>query len=97
MKPIHTHVFIVNESDNSGEQMSVTTQFIPNGDPGVVFMNNQITLRSYGNSADFNLSGIQLTPTILRKLANELEAANGEALRSLATKTKTARRRKIDG
>lgn len=83
MKPIHTHTFIVNPQENSGEQLSILTEFIPNGDPGVMFINTEITLQSYGNVASFHLCGAQLTPKILRQLADELENANEMATKKL--------------
>ena len=51
------------------------TKFIGNGDVDGVYMNQELTLQSYCNSASFNLSGTTLTPENLRKLANELESA----------------------
>ena len=79
MNPIKTHTFVVNPSDNSGEHLSVVTKFIPNGDKGVVFTNHTIALQSYCNSATIDL-GTELTPQVLRQLANELEKAKTEAV-----------------
>lgn len=83
MDPIKIHTFIVNPLDNSGEHLSIKTEFRPSGDPTTVEINHFITLRSYFNSASFTLLGAQLTPEILRQLANELEVAYEEAIQQL--------------
>jgi hypothetical protein len=72
--PVKTHRFCFNRGDNSGESLTLTTKFIPNGDPGVVFTNQVLELQSYGNSACINLYGIAITPELLRQLANQLDA-----------------------
>lgn len=83
MDPVKTHTFIINPSENSGEQLSLCTEFIPNGDPGVVFTNQSITLQSYCNCTTISLFGAQITPEILRQLANELDTAKNEAIAKL--------------
>ncbi len=83
MNPIETHTFVINPSDNSGEHLSIKTKFTPNGDPDTVVMSHNITLQSYCNSISFNLHGTQLTPKILRQLANELEIAYEKAIQQL--------------
>lgn len=69
------HSFHFNPSDNGGESVTLTTKFISNGDPGGVFMNQEFTMQSYCNCASFTLCGCILTPDLLKKLANELDAA----------------------
>lgn len=68
------HVFAFNPKDNGGEQLILVTDFIANGDPDGVFMNQEIGLNSYCNSASFNLCGAVLSPETLRELANQLES-----------------------
>lgn len=67
------HCYNFNPKDNSGESLSLTTKIFANGDPGGIYLNQTITLNSYDNSASINLCGINITPDILRKLAQELE------------------------
>ena len=76
-KVLKTHTFNLSPNENSGEGLTITTEFIANGDDiteteGVI-LNHEITLQSYGNSASINLFGIALTPEKLRTLANQLE------------------------
>ena len=78
-KPISIHSFCFNPIDNGGEALTLTTRFFPNGDPGVVFTNQELSLQSYCNSASLNLHGASITPDMLRQLANELEKAQIEA------------------
>ena len=68
------HCFAFNQKDNGGEQVTLTTKFIANGDKDGVFLNQEISLQSYCNSAQINLCGAFLTPEILRELANQLES-----------------------
>lgn len=77
------HVFVFNEHDNGGEQLILTTEFYHNGDPDGVYVNQEITLGSYCNSASINLSGVQITPEILFKLATELVTAREKARREI--------------
>jgi len=79
MKPVHRHVFCFNPQTNGGESLTIITDFIPNGDPGIIYTSQEISLGSYSNSASFNLSGASLTPENLRDLANQLESAQIEA------------------
>lgn len=83
-KKLATHVFDLTPSQNSGEGLTLTTKIYDNGDaaaglPGGIYMNQELTLNSYCNSATFNLVGAQLTPALLRKLADELAQAHVEA------------------
>jgi hypothetical protein len=75
---LKTHNFNFSPEENGGEGLTLTTKFFANGDPITknqgVFWNQELTLQSYGNSATINLFGINLTPDVLRKLANELES-----------------------
>jgi len=67
------HVFNFDPFDSSGESLTLTTNFVPNGDPGVILLEQKLTLMSNCNSATFNLCGTPLTPEKLRRLANELD------------------------
>ena len=71
------HSFTFNENDNGGEELSLTTIYFSNGDEGDegIYTNQELRLGSYCNSASISLFGIQITPDILRQLANELEQA----------------------
>lgn len=82
MKPdtlIKRHVFHFNKEDNGGEAILLKTEFLANGDPGEFYINQELSLQSYGNSASFNFGGGPLTPEILRQLADELDDANMQA------------------
>jgi hypothetical protein len=72
---VKTHSFNFNPHDNGGESLILTTKFIANGDPGGLFLNQEMTLQSYCNSATIALYGATITPHILRELANQLESA----------------------
>lgn len=71
---VGTHNFVFNEKDSGNESLILSTKFIANGFRNGIYVNQQLTLNSYCNSASFNLMGSLLTPDILRKLANELES-----------------------
>ena len=74
MRKLEEHFFNFSPSEIGGESLTLSTIFYDNGDgPKDPFINQELTLHSYGNSASFILNGITLTPAILRKLANELE------------------------
>lgn len=74
MKKPKYHVFDVNPEDNSGESVSITTEFLNNGDTkDNIYLQQTIIMQSYGNSASFNLSSAPLTPKKLRKWADELD------------------------
>lgn len=73
--PLKTHSYVFNKADNGGESLCLTTKFFANGDPGGIFTNQELTLRSYCNSVTFNLAGATITPEMLRELAEELAAA----------------------
>lgn len=78
-EPLKQHAFVFNEPENGGERLSLTTKFFPNGDPGGIFTNQELTLQSYCNSATMNLVGATFTPDLLRQLANELDRCEQEA------------------
>lgn len=71
------NVFCFNNNDNGGEALLLTTEFVANGDDITkedgVYLEQELTLVSYSNSATFNLSGAILTPALLRELADKLE------------------------
>jgi len=73
MKNLNLHVFNFDPSSSGGEALTLTTHFVTNGDPGVVLLEQELTLMSECNSATFNLIGTTLTPENLRQLANELD------------------------
>lgn len=71
---VGTHVFCFNEKNNGGEALSLKTKVYDNGDKeNNIYFEQTITLQSYCNSASFNLVGAQITPSLLRELANQLE------------------------
>ncbi len=72
-KQISKHVFTFNEHDNGGESLTLKTNTIWNGDRDGIYLNQELSLQSYCNSASFNLWGATITPESLRKLADELE------------------------
>lgn len=79
--------FVFNDKDNGGESLSLTTTYIDNGDDVTekcdgIYINQELTLQSYSNSATFNLCGAFLTPENLRELANELDKARNIAVSS---------------
>jgi hypothetical protein len=83
MKRLHSHSFNFSPKQNGGESLILTTIFYDNGDKddSSIYTNQSITLQSYENSASINLSGIQITPEILRELADQLEKARKEAIK----------------
>jgi len=64
--------FCFNDHDNGGESLTLKTKFYHNGDPDVVYTNQEISLQSYCNSTSINLCGAQITPEFLFKLLQEL-------------------------
>lgn len=90
-KLLDTHVFFFNPRDNGGEQLSLTTEIYDNGDAaaglaGGIFINQELVLQSYGNSASFFLCGTPMTPELLRKCADRLEEAMEMARSSIQPK-----------
>lgn len=94
------HDFSFNPGDNGGEQLTLVSHIIDNGDVAAgipeagVFLNQELSLQSYGNCASFLLFGAPLTPDNLRKLANELEAAMIQAQAEIQAKVKPAVKKK---
>lgn len=80
-KPISSHSFIFNRSDNGGEQLILTTEFWWNGDlsPAGIFTTQELTLNSYCNSATFALSGATITSDDLEGLAKQLRESEEKA------------------
>lgn len=76
-KLLAKHHFVFNKKDNGGEALELITKFYDNGD-GEIFTNQEIKLNSYGNSASIELCGVEITPDLLRELANRLESAKLE-------------------
>ncbi len=76
------HSFVFNDHDNGGEQLSLLTSFIANGDPKGVYIIQELRLNSYGNATVLHLLGASFTPELLRELANQLdvEMANAKSL-----------------
>lgn len=73
------HTFCFNKNDNGGESLVLSTKMFSNGDPDGVYYEQEISLQSYCNSATLHLVGASITPALLRKLADELEALEQEA------------------
>lgn len=88
-KKLEVHTFVFNEEDNSGESLSLLTKVLDNGDKdeNSSYLNQTITLNSYGNSVSLNLSGIQITPEKLRDLADQLEKFINNEKNKILTKT----------
>lgn len=72
-KLLAKHQFVFNKHDGGGEALWLTTKVYSNGDPGGIYLNQDLVLQSYCNSATFNLVGAQVTPELLRELANQLD------------------------
>jgi len=72
-KLLAIHVFDFDPKNNGGESLTLSTYIYSNGDPNGSYWNQTLTLQSYCNSASFNLCGTNLTPNMLRKLADELD------------------------
>ncbi len=90
-RQLTTHSFAFNPTDNGGEQLTLTTVFVDNGDgeDPVPVGNQKLTLQSYCNAAHFELAGAAITPEALRILADELEAKFAEARAILLRRTNT--------
>jgi len=74
-KKLATHTFKVNEKDNGGEGLYITTQLFDNGDKtSNLYFTQTLKLNSYTNSASFELGTAILDPSRLRQLANELDS-----------------------
>jgi hypothetical protein len=82
-KLLHTETFNLAPHENGGESLLLHIEYFDNGDHNYhgIYMNQTLSLQSYGNSASFNLCGAALSPEILRKLADTIE--RGHALSAL--------------
>jgi hypothetical protein len=80
-KFFHQHSFNFAPKEPGGESLCLFTHFYDNGDrtPVGIYTNQKIVLNSYSSSASINLCGFQITPDVLRKLADELEEARETA------------------
>lgn len=76
----------LNPECNGGETITLDTTF--NGDPrfGEVWMNQSLTLNSYGNQATLSMYGY-LDPEKLRQMADQLEVALTAARTKLEAET----------
>ena len=72
---IHVHKFYLDD-------LTILTKFLDNGDDGEdgIYLNQEIIINSYGNSATLNLNSVSFTPDMLRRLANELDRAQIQAV-----------------
>lgn len=68
-KLVEVHVFCFNPHQNGGESF-ILSKIIDDGDDEPL-LEQQLILNSYGNSTTLNIPN--LTPQILRQLADELE------------------------
>lgn len=84
---LHRHVTELNDS-NGGEALVLETIFEGEVGEEQPWMNQSLTLQSYGNSATISFYGY-LTPEKLRNLADELEEANRIATEKLQQLNKT--------
>ncbi len=78
---ISTHHFILTPKSNGQESLTFNTEFWNNGDKGEkgLLQIHSIALQSYGNEAMFIISH-EITPEILRELANQLDVARLKAI-----------------
>lgn len=83
---VGTHSFNFSPQESGGESLYLETKYYWNGDNekdhqhNGIYLNQELTLCSYGNSATFNLCGINLDSNMLRKLADELDEEYCRAL-----------------
>jgi len=66
------HVFNFSPKENGGESLILKSTLILDPGNSEPYLVQELTLQSYCNAATFHLQGIQLTPSNLRKLADEL-------------------------
>lgn len=84
---LHRHITTLNQS-NGGEAFLLETIFEGEIGEDKPWMNQSLTLHSYGNSATISFHGL-LTPEKLRELADELEEVNKIAVAKLHELNKT--------
>ena len=78
---LHRHITTLNES-NGGEAILLETIFEGEIGEEKPWMNQSLTLHSYGSSATISFHGL-LAPEKLRELADQLEEANKIATEKL--------------
>lgn len=78
-KKIFERSYVLNDGVNGGESLTLQVDFLSNGEPNGIFMNQQLILQSYGNSASFNLYGSTLYPDKLRQVADFIDLATSHA------------------
>lgn len=93
------HYFRFNQKDNGGESFTIHTTFTSTGvdfdeeNPNAgFFVDQELRLNSYRNSASVNLTGYVLTPQNLREMADKLEAAQEAAKKRLMRITEMAKK-----
>jgi hypothetical protein len=89
---LHEENFCFNKEDNGGEALTLKIKYYDNGDaahglPDGIFMNQELTLMSYGNSVSFNLCSAVFTAENLRELANLIERGENKALAKVVLKS----------
>lgn len=79
---LKNHTFRLAPQGNGGEDLYLITNFYANGDPITEnsgwYINQEIRLNSYCNSAGITLCGNSINSKALRRLANELDCATKE-------------------
>jgi len=85
-KPILREVFRFNHDENGGEALILTTEYFVNDT--IIEMRQELSLQSYGRSASINLGINELTPYLLRVLADHLE--NGKRKANKMRKNRTS-------
>lgn len=75
---IHRHHFVFNPGDNGGEGLMVSTTFHFHED-GEMWIETELKLHSYLNSASLQIGSGCVTPEKLRQFANELDEATLKA------------------
>ena len=85
-KELARHVFSFNPKDNGGEALLLVTTFYDNGDG--IYLQQELSLHSYCNTASFNLLGVALTAKSLRQLANELDEIEAKCRGSILKEAK---------
>jgi len=84
-KKLARHVFVFNDFDNSGEQLTLTTDFFDNGDPEPI-TRQELSLQSYCNATTLTLIGAQLSIEKLTKLLVQLEGVRMVAKQKMGKK-----------
>lgn len=79
-KLLSRHFFVFNPEDNDDEGFTLMTEYFSNGEVTGFTASHEFSLQSYGKYVSFLLSGVEITPEKLRKLADELEEARSKAL-----------------